>query len=105
MNQKFISIPVEIFKDTIGKKMIASDIMIYMYLCSKGAHGKPFYINRVAICKALGGISLSRASGSLKRLSDNGHIVRTKLNGSTSTELLTFVKDKNHIFIKGMELK
>lgn len=105
MKQKFIAIPSQIFKDTVNKKMIASDIMVYMYLCSKGAHGKPFYINRVRICKELGGISLSRVSDSLKRLSNNGHIQRTKLNGATSTELLTFVKDKNHIFIKGMEEK
>lgn len=104
MKQKFISIPTEIFDDTISKKMIASDIMVYMYLCSKGAHGKPFYINRMRICRDLGGISLSRVSDSLKRLCENNHINRTRLNGTTSTELLTFVKDRNNIFIKGSQL-
>jgi predicted transcriptional regulator len=101
MKQKFISIPSEIFNDTISKKMIPADIMIYMYLCSKAAHGKPVYINRSKMCKDLGGISLSRISDSLKRLSNNGHINRCQLNGTTSTELLTFVKDKNNIFIRG----
>ena len=105
MNQKFISIPKEIFSDTICKRMIPSDIMVYMYLCSKAAHGKPVYLNRKKMCKDLGGISLSRISDSLKRLCKNGHIVRSKLNGSTSTELKTFVKDKHNIYIRGHEFK
>jgi DNA-binding MarR family transcriptional regulator len=105
MRQKFISIPSEIFKDTISKKMIPSDMMVYMYLCSKGAHGKPIYINRLRMCRDLGNISVSRVSSSLKRLVKNGHINRAKLNGATSTELLTFVKDRNNIFIRGMQGK
>jgi DNA-binding MarR family transcriptional regulator len=105
MKQKFISIPSEIFNDTVLKKMIPSDMMVYMYLCSKGAHGKPIYINRVSMCRELGNVSISRVSASLKRLTSNGHINRSKLNGATSTELLTFVKDRNNIFIRGMQGK
>ncbi len=102
MRQKFIAIPREVFQDVISKRIIPTDIMVYMYLCSKCAHGKPVYIDRNRIRKDLGGVSLSKVSDSLKRLKSAGHIERRKLNGPTSTELLTFVKDKNNIFIKGI---
>ncbi len=101
MKQKFISIPSAIYSDLISGKMIASDLMIYMYLCSKAAHGKPIFTPRSKMISDLGHISLSRLNSSLKRLIDSGHIKRRKLNGVTSTRLLTFVKDKNNILIKG----
>jgi len=105
MKQKFLAIPSEIFDDIVSKKIINSDLTLYMYLCSKGAHGKPIYVSRSKICSELGGVSPSRVSGGLRRLAKSGHIKRTKLNGITSTSLLTFVKDKNHIFIKGLHAK
>jgi hypothetical protein len=101
MKQKFIAIPSAIYSDLISGKMIASDLMIYMYLCSKAAHGKPIFTPRSRMISDLGDISLSRLNSSLKRLTKSGHIRRKKLNGVTSTKLLTFVKDKNNILIKG----
>lgn len=101
MKQKFISIPSAIYQDLISGNMIASDLMVYMYLSSKGAHGKPIFISRQTMIKDLGNISISRLSSSLKRLSQSGHIARRKLNGITSTRLLTFVKDRNNILVKG----
>ena len=101
MKQKFISIPSAIYADLISGKMIASDLMVYMYLCSKGAHGKPIYISRQKMINDLGDISLSRLNSSLKRLIDAEHITRRRLNGATSTRLLTFVKDRNNILVKG----
>ena len=101
MNQKFITIPREIYLDVVEKRIIPTDILVYMYLCSKGSHGKPIYLNRLRMCKDLGGISLSKLADSLKRLIGSGHLERSKLNGSTSTALLTFVKDRNNIYIKG----
>jgi hypothetical protein len=103
MKQKFIAIPREVFADVVSKKIIPTDIMIYMYLCSKCAHGRPIYINRERMRKEMGGISLSKLSDSLKRLKGAGHIQRRKLNGPTTTEMLTFVKDRNNIFIKGIQ--
>lgn len=101
MKQKFISIPSAVYKDLVSGNMIASDLMVYMYLCSKAAHGKPIYINRDIMIEDMGGISLSRLTASFKRLSYCGHIKRRRLNGTTSTQLLTYVKDKNNISIKG----
>jgi DNA-binding MarR family transcriptional regulator len=103
VKQNFVSIPSQIFKDVISKQLIPVDMQVYMFLASKGAHGKVMYINRHQIRKELGGVSLSRVSDSLRRLSKCGHIKRTKLNGITSTRLLSFVKDKNNIFIKGVK--
>lgn len=101
MKQKFISIPSAVYKDLVRGRMIASDLMVYMYLCSKAAHGKPIYTNREIMIEDMGGISLSRLTASFKRLSSCGHIKRKRLNGTTSTQLLTYVKDKNNISIKG----
>ena len=44
---------------------------------------------------------MSKLADSLRRLCANKHLARTKLNGVTSTLLLTFVKDRGNIFIKG----
>ena len=101
MKQKFISIPSAVYNDLVSGGMIASDLMVYMYLASKAAHGKPIYTNRESMVTDLGGISLSRLNASFNRLSKCGHIKRKKLNGATSTQLLTFVKDRNNISIKG----
>lgn len=101
MKQKFISIPSAVYRDLISGGMIASDLMIYMYLASKAAHGKPIYTSRESMVGDLGGISLSRLNSSFNRLTKCGHIKRKKLNGTTSTQLLTFVKDKYNISIKG----
>ena len=101
MNQKFIAVPREIYVDAISKKLIPTDIMVYMYLCAKCAHGNPVYICRTEMCRDLGGISLSKLSDSFKRLCRNRHLNRRKLNGTTSTSLLTFVKDRSNIYIKG----
>ena len=102
MKQKFIAIPREVFLDVVSKRIIPTDIMVYIYLCSKCAHGKPVFINRNTMCEDMGNISLSKLSDSLKRLRRAGHIDRNKLNGPTSTEMLTFVKDRNNIIIKGV---
>ena len=102
MKQKFIAIPREVFLDVVAKRIIPTDIMVYIYLCSKCAHGKPLYTSRERMCADMGDISLSKLSDSLKRLKRAGHILRRKLNGPTTTEMLTFVKDKNNIFIKGV---
>jgi hypothetical protein len=101
MPQKFIAVPIEIYLEVTSNKLIPTDILTYIYLCKKCAHGKPVYLSRGKMCKDLGGVSLSRLSDSLKRLADGGHINRARLNGTTSTSLLTFVKDRNHIYIKG----
>lgn len=83
------------------KRLIPTDIMTYIYLCAKCSHGKPVFLCRDVMRNDLGGISLSKLSDSLKRLCDNKHLTRTKLNGVTSTELLTFVKDRKNIYIRG----
>ena len=101
MKQKFISIPSAVYNDLVTGSMIASDLMVYMYLASKAAHGKTIYTNRGVMAEDLGGISLSRLNASFNRLTACGHIKRRKLNGTTSTQLLTFVKDKHNISIKG----
>ena len=101
MKQKFISIPKELLEDLIEDKLIAIDICVYMYLCSKCSHGHRVFITRKEMLKSLGSMSLSRLSSSLSRLVESGHLERKKLNGTTSTRLLTFVKDRNNIFIKG----
>jgi hypothetical protein len=103
MQQKFIAIPREVFSDVVSKRIIPTDIMVYMYLCSKCAHGKPIFLNREKMRLDMGDISLSKLSDSLKRLKAAGHIQRRKLNGPTSTEMLTFVKDRHSIFIKGIQ--
>jgi len=105
VNQKFITIPREIYLDVVSKRIIPTDILVYMYLCSKGSHGRPIYLNRLRMCKDLGGISLSKLADSLKRLIGSGHLQRSNLNGATSTELLTFVKDRNNIYIKGERVR
>lgn len=102
MKQKFISIPSAVYRDLVSGSMIASDLMVYMYLASKASHGKPIYTNRDSMVKDLGGISLSRLNSSFGRLSECGHIRRKKLNGTTSTQLLTFVRDRNNISVKGL---
>jgi hypothetical protein len=101
MAQKFIAVPNAIYADVTSNKLIPTDILTFIYLCSKCAHGKPIYLSRRRMCEDLGGLSLSRLSDSLKRLSQNGHVNRNRLNGATSTSLLTFVKDRNHIYIRG----
>ena len=103
MPQKFITVPNIIYLDVTKRKLIPTDILTYIYLCSKCAHGKPIYLSRNRMPKEMGGVSLSRLSDSLKRLSLYGHVNRSRLNGVTSTSLLTFVKDKNHIYIKGRD--
>ena len=101
MAQKFIAVPNAIYLDVTRNRLIPTDILTYIYLCSKCAHGKPIYLSRDRMRKEMGGVSLSRLSDSLKRLSRHGHVNRNRLNGTTSTSLLTFVKDRNHIYIKG----
>jgi hypothetical protein len=101
VKQKFIAVPRQIYVDVTLKRLIPTDIMIYIYLCAKCSHGKPVFLSRESMRKDLGGISLSKLADSLKRLSDNNHLSRTKLNGITSTELLTFVKNKENIYIRG----
>jgi|TARA_B110000495_G_scaffold1151_1_gene816 hypothetical protein len=102
MKQKFIAIPSVVYRDLFEGNMIASDLMVYMYLCSKAAHGKPIFTRREVMVGDLGGISLSRLTASFKRLIRCGHLKRTRLNGVTSTQLLTYVKDKNTISVKGL---
>tara|TARA_Y100000004_G_C8950602_1_gene428299 strand:- start:1536 stop:1865 length:330 start_codon:yes stop_codon:yes gene_type:complete len=105
MKQKFISIPRELLEDLISGKLISIDICVYMYLCSKCSHGHRVFITRNEMLKSLTNMSLSRLSSSLSRLVEAGHLERKKLNGVTSTRLLTFVKDRHNIFIKGSVFK
>ena len=99
--QKFISIPCQIHRDITEGKLIGNDLTVFMHLASKGGHGERIYTTRESIQEALGGASPSKISDSLKRLSVAGHIKRKKLNGITSTRLLTFVKDAKNIYVKG----
>ncbi len=104
MKQKFITIPVSIMDDVISGKLISTDVMIYMFLSSKCSHGKRVFMSRKKMRDGLGGVSVSRLSASLGRLSSAGHLEREKLNGITSTRLLTFVKDRYNIYTKGKNI-
>ncbi len=99
--QKFIAIPWKIQEDVIKGKLIGTDLAVFMHLASKCGHGERIFTSRESIQEAMGGISLSRVADSLGRLNKAGHIERKRLNGATSTRLLTFVKDAKHIYIKG----
>lgn len=99
--QKFIAIPWTIQEDVVKGTLIGTDLMVFMHLASKCGHGERIFTNRESIQEAMGGVSLSRIADSLGRLAKAGHIERKRLNGATSTRLLTFVKDAKHIYIKG----
>lgn len=99
--QRFIAVPWKIQEDVIRGRLIGTDLAVFMYLASKCGHGKRIFTSRESIQEAMGGVSLSRVADSLKRLSKAGHIERRRLNGATSTRLLTFVKDAKHIYVKG----
>ena len=104
MKQKFLSIPRQIMEDLVSGELISTDVMVYMFLCSKCSHGKRVFLSRKAMLKNLGSMSLSRLSSSLSRLVDAGHLERRRLNGTTSTRLLTFVKDRSNIYIRGKNI-
>ena len=99
--QKFIAIPWKIQEDVVRGRLIGTDLAVFMHLASKCGHGERIFSSRETIQKAMGGVSLSKISDSLSRLSKAGHLERKRLNGATSTRLLTFVKDSKHIYIKG----
>tara|TARA_A200000159_G_C7336247_1_gene345205 strand:+ start:78 stop:413 length:336 start_codon:yes stop_codon:yes gene_type:complete len=104
MKQKFISVPTPIMEDLINGALISTDVMVYMFLSAKCSHGKRVFMSRQKMVSGLGGMSVSRLSSSLSRLSKAGHLERIKLNGSTSTRLLTFVKDRYNIYVKGKNI-
>jgi hypothetical protein len=99
--QKFIAVPWKIQEDVIKGNLIGTDLMVFMYLASKASHGRRIFTSREVMKEDLGGISLSKVADSLGRLSKAGHVERQRLNGVTSTRLLTFVKNANNIYIKG----
>ncbi|MBD35878.1 MAG: hypothetical protein CL512_03840 [Actinobacteria bacterium] len=100
--QKFIAVPWKIQEDVIKGDLIGTDLMIFMYLASKAGHGRRIFTSRESMQEELGGVSLSKVADSLGRLAKAGHIERQRLNGVTSTKLLTFVKNANNIYIKGV---
>ena len=102
--QKFVSIPSEVHRDVTEGRLIGNDLSVFMYLAAKGGHGQRIFSTRESIQKALGGVSPSKVSDSLKRLSIAGHIKRKKLNGVTATRLLTFVQDAQNIYVKGKKI-
>ena len=99
--KKFTQIPNEIQKDIIDGKLIGNDLVIYNYLVSKAAHGKPVFFTNEKIGNDLGGMSYGKISASLSRLKKAQHISRFKTCNRTATKLETAVLDGGKLIVRG----
>ena len=99
--RKFTQIPSAIQEDVINGKLIGNDLVVYNYLVSKAAHGKPIFFTNERIGRDLGGMSYGKISASLSRLKKAQHISRFKTYNRTATKLETAVLQGGKLKIRG----
>ena len=99
--KKFTQIPNSIQQDIIDGKLIGNDLVVYNYLVSKAAHGRPIFFTNERIGKDLGGMSYGKISASISRLKKAKHISRFKTYNRTGTTLETVVLQGGKVITKG----
>jgi hypothetical protein len=99
--KKFTQIPNAIQEDIVNGKLIGNDLVVYNYLVSKAAHGRPIFYTNERMGRELGGMSYGKISASLSRLKKANHISRFKTYNRTATKLETAVLQGGKMIVRG----